>query len=324
MAIELLFSKQDIYEWTQPTKKDSFHPSHLWSKVNLVKKHLKEMGIETAKVDIIENVDGDICCGSTRMPLLIKTGKEDPFVIKPYDCYNPQTEQKILKIVGGVIAPEIKYFGEDFYAEALIDHKKAKTLESIADKDYKNLIDVVRIGAKMHAILASMGINYSYNHWLDEFHRYNDDKLLITDFGTSFFFKTEKYSESMIEKLEYIKKNGVENFFKYYKPIRCFNPEHPKYSEIRSKLVSLTSEPSEMICLLNVIDYVLVEVKNYIELLPHRVANGLPNHNINDFQGKLWNSTSDWDKTMLLLPDFVESFASEYEKELSANRTRNT
>ncbi len=324
MAIELLFSKQDIYELGVSMKKRGSKPPDFYSMTDLAEKSLKDMGIRTAKVDIIKNADGNICWGYTRIPLLIKTGKEDPFVIKPYDCYNPQTEQKILKIVGGVIAPEIKYFGEDFYAEALIDHKKAKTLESIADKDYKNLIDVVRIGAKMHAILASMGINYSYNHWLDEFHRYNDDKLLITDFGTSFFFKTEKYSESMIEKLEYIKKNGVENFFKYYKPIRCFNPEHPKYSEIRSKLVSLTSEPSEMICLLNVIDYVLVEVKNYIELLPHRVANGLPNHNINDFQGKLWNSTSDWDKTMLLLPDFVESFASEYEKELSANRTRNT
>ena len=320
MAIKFLFSKQDVYDWIQPTKKNISFPSNFWSIIDLAENYLKEMGIRTAEVDIIKDADGNICHGSARLPLLIKTGKEDSFVLKSYDCHNPQTEKEILQVVGGTIAPKIKYFSREFYTEVLINHKKAKTLQSIADN--KNLINAVKIGAKMHARLANMGINYGHCHWLDEFH-IDDDKLMITDFGTSYFFEEEKDSDYMLEKSDYIRLNGIESFFRKYKPIRCFTPEHPKYSKIKSKLLSLTSELSEMISLLHVIDYALVGIRYYIEFKPRSIMNGLPGSNNYDFMEKHWYGANFWDTTMIFLSDFVESFTSEY-KELSANRTKNT
>ncbi len=193
--------------------------------------YLLEKGDKKAVVRLIRQ-NGKILQGSVRIPLKVSS-KRQVFVIKPYDEYNPELEREVLQRVSGKLAPRVLHFGSEFYSEELVDFKRYTDLftraiatgafgkEKVQELwDYcfgKNAFDyntrdklmqemaekvagIVREGGTIHGKLAQLGVVYSHNHWLDEFHTADGCEPVITDFGTSYLFITPEEVEADLKK----------------------------------------------------------------------------------------------------------------------------
>lgn len=187
------------------------------------KRYLQERGEDSAVVYLMRDADdGHILRGSTRIPLKVRT-KDQTYIIKPYDSYDPYLEKQVLQVVSGLMGPQVLHMGQEFYSETLVDFSKYHSLYDLAistgafaqDKrqnlyDYMfgarcdqmadrerlmaDMVDAVlpytNAGAVMHANLAKLGVVYEHNHWMDEFHISEHGCGIITDFGTSHFFQS--------------------------------------------------------------------------------------------------------------------------------------
>jgi len=167
---------------------------------------LKILGARgTCTVGLIRS-HGDPCAGTARVPLQVAE-KRGRYVIKPYDDYDPAVERAVLTRVQGTIAPPVLSFGDDFYAEALIDHDNALSLlDSTVSKPFSNILEW---SARGFANLARLGINYRKHHWMDEFHL-AEDGLIITDFGGASCYSDSDEALAPINKegfLDYAKRD---------------------------------------------------------------------------------------------------------------------
>lgn len=152
-----------------------------------------------AHIDFIRKSSGNIAHGSTRVPLVVDIGGEKA-VVKRYDNYDSAREQRVLRLVGGVCAPEVFHFGRDFYAEEFIDPKQSQSLDTLLTAG--EMKRAVKIGGSMHARLARLGVNYDHNHWLDEFLLYGGRRVIL-DFGTSRLYSP---AEETNERMAFLKK----------------------------------------------------------------------------------------------------------------------
>ncbi|MFH1174543.1 MAG: hypothetical protein V1725_05375 [archaeon] len=193
------------------------------------KNYLEEKGEKDATISLMRSKDThEIIRGSTRIPLLVKT-KDNTYVIKMYDEYDPRREKDVLAVVSGKIAPRVLHQGQEFFSEDYFDHSAYPSLlaellktEPFSLQFHKDLwqaqfgfpsdrekaermtgmvteafIPFVRIGARMHADLAKLDVIYDHNHWLDEF-RQGKNGGVITDFGTSrFFFQKDQLDHDL-------------------------------------------------------------------------------------------------------------------------------
>ncbi len=166
---------------------------------------LVEMGLSDATLDFVYRA-GELVVGSGRVPLRVAAGS-DTYVIKSYDKYDPKLEKEIIKTIEGEIGPGLIFLGKHMYAEEYIDPEEYDSLEEIANsRSIGEFDDVIVEGAKVYAELARMLINYDHRHWLDEFHKRDDGKIVVTDFGTSHFFYTEEDEITGEELLAFRKK----------------------------------------------------------------------------------------------------------------------
>jgi hypothetical protein len=313
MTIVFQFSEGDVDSLNTVLEKRQYDRREADQIKDEAQKYLSEMSVSDASVDFVRDSRGVILWGNRRTPLLVTSGDER-FVIKSYDRYAQDVEKRILTEVSGIIAPNVKFLGSDFYAEESIDHTKATKLMLIADQGPEGLESALKIGAEMHARLAHKGIDYAHSHWLDEFHLF-EDRQMITDFGAArFFVEPGNESEAFKEKLEYIQergfseiqKNGFSAYFDYFRLIECFDNFREGYHETNKMLFSLTDDPAEFISLMYLMRSAASGIKSYAMSLPARVEVGLA-----DFPN-LKEMGDAWDIALRYLPLFVETFAKEY------------
>ncbi len=203
-AIKLAGPREDIHFHCRRTEQDLHEEAQSrtnsldWTSISdryfiSVENLLHSIGIRQAEADFLRDQDGKIVRGSTRTPLLIRTPQER-FIIKPYDNYNPARERSILEVVSGKMAPAVKSFGSEVYAEEYIDSKETPSLfersRGLEDR-CSTMEQVVLDCAAIYANLARLGVNYNHNHCITEFRVSKDGRQVVTDFGTSIFFYDE-------------------------------------------------------------------------------------------------------------------------------------
>ncbi|GEM_PF-4096155 len=239
------------------------------------KAYLAEKGEHDAIVYLLRSpIDNKILHGSTRIPLKVKT-PEDVYIIKPYDMGDSDLEKKVLQTVGGKIAPEVLHLGEEFYSEELVDFsrymdlyhlclatgafnqdQKKELWDHISGKDFSTtdlarqnqlmntMIEAAKPliieGAKIHAALAKLGVIYNHNHWLDEFHVSSEDKSIITDFGTAYFFL---HPEQVAEELPLVSKEFETIRKEYLDPLAFSNGDG---KGLTKKLIILAFKKQQM------------------------------------------------------------------------------
>lgn len=282
---KFVFTKEDINNVNQDRK------MRFRSKIDFddlcarTEKYLAEAKIDGI-VDLVKKNE-NICWGSTRFPLLV-TKCDQKYVIKNYDEYDPKREIEILKVVEKRIAPSVFYFGEEFYIEEFIDHQNAKTLEDI--ENTQGLETAAAIGAEMMAELAKLKVNYSHNHWLDEFHVYGNRRL-ITDFGTSTFFW--KRGQNKIDRwLVTIESRSREQFLDDVNPIYYFDKNSDDYEYTKNKLIQLGKDAETFANLIELLSEATLGIKRYLENKDYFI-----------------NACG---KTREIFPLFVEAFANKY------------
>lgn len=255
-------------------------------------RRLAEAGIQACSVDLVRKPGNVICWGSTRLPLKVETNGQIR-VLKPYDDYDKEREKCVLQVVSGIIAPLVFRFGSDFYLEEMLDHSKGYSLMQLANRG--EVERAVEIGAGMHARLARLHIDYDHNHWLDEFH-VQDDRELITDFGTSHYFcdvqQMSNYAKLVFER---IREGRSEELLNSDGFIPCFNERHPQYEKTAMLMLNLNSDPGTLTNLFFVISGATRGIKRYLE-------------------SKHGFSCDAWTWTMELFPDFVAAFSEEYKR----------
>ena len=229
---------------------DSFTPENVPDQAyfNRAKAYLLERGEECATVHLLRSpVDNRIVRGGTRIPLKVET-KKGAYIIKTYDDTDSELEREVLQTVSGKIGPQVLHFGQQFYSEELIDSSQYTNLLDRAwatgafcpekrkelweycyggksdDQEQRKklmctMVEAVKPllleGARMHAELAKLKVNYNHNHWLDEFHVANDGKPMITDFGTSYLFLDPAQVEQELPRLVKEYDELHKEFFKY-------------------------------------------------------------------------------------------------------------
>ncbi|RJQ15911.1 hypothetical protein C4573_07205 [Candidatus Woesearchaeota archaeon] len=271
---------------------------------------LDEMQIPEATIDLLRRPDGSARWGSYRLPLKVVT-PEQIFVAKPYEM-NPlkrvkmvarETEKALLRTVSKVIAPEVVYFGERWYAEELID---IPSLDALTRSG--NIAQALSIGAEMHATLALLEISYTHNHWIDEFYA-NEQRRAIIDFGVSQFFKKEGSHPAFDESVyELCNSDSLDDFLTNQEAVKipCFDSSRSRYAETVAQLERLSDNPAELVNVLYALRHAVIGIKRHFEILGLKAVQKMV------YQDSSRSEGTEWDATMIVFPDFVYAFVQQY------------
>ncbi len=228
-----------------------------------------------------------VLAGSERLPILVTTQTQQ-FVVKPYDHNDPALEREVLRQVSGILAPYVYHFGSCSLAEEYLAPETFKSLDTVirgsilAPIQKREQLEsylqqgtqfrkAIQLAAYAFAQMARIGVNYNHNHFLDEInYSETEDRISITDWGTSVFFFREEHNESenekaFSEKCRRLKDEGVEKYLQGYRnPISIyFDKEQPLYDDTIDAIRRLPQDPLRLTNILEMLGTCAKAIERY-------------------------------------------------------------
>lgn len=261
MPLEIGFTPEDIRFLKN---KEPNHPL-LNDEVSLLSKslplkfrgYLKEAGIHNGKIDFLRLPDEGILYGSGRIPIVVTEPRGRVSILKEYDVYSKKREQKILRKVSGILAPTVRFFGNAFYLEELVDPEQNTSLLSLARRGKKT--EAIRLEAMAHAQLAKLGVAYDHNHTFDEIN-IGSDGFRITDFGTSRLLVPPSRSAWLKRQVDEVKTYGELDLLQRFSPLNG-NANVLEYALQKLKKISRT--PADLVNHFQTLKYSAMNLKRW-------------------------------------------------------------